>query len=253
MTDLSRAAAHAWQLSWDRQQRAYLTDREERFALMVDVLEAVATGPSPIVLDLAGGTGSISVRVLRRLPEATTMLVDVDPVLLTIARAGLDDRSSVIAADLRSPRWIEALPRPGLDAVLTATALHWLEQERLRALYREVHDLLVPGGVFINADHMPAGELGSTMEQLAVWAQARRQAAFAARAAISWSQWWEHVARDPVLGPRFVEREAVFGGLHPVEFLPPVSWHLEALRAAGFSEVGTLWRGGDDAAVLARR
>jgi SAM-dependent methyltransferase len=191
--------------------------------------------------------------VLRRLPEATTTLVDIDPVLLAIARAGLDERSSVVGADLRHPQWVQALPRPGLDAVLSATALHWLEEERLRALYREVHDLLVPGGIFINADHMPAGELPSTMEQLQARARARRQAAFAAGAAISWSGWWEYVARDPVLGPRFVEREAVFGGLHPVEFLPPVSWHLQALREAGFSEVGTIWRGGDDAAALARR
>jgi hypothetical protein len=37
------------------------------------------------------------------------------------------------------------------------------------------------------------------------------------------------------------------------EWTPPASWHLEALRAAGFTEVGLLWRGATDAAVVAVR
>ena len=64
-----------------------MPDREERFAAMLDAVEAVAGGRAPRVLDLAGGTGSISLRALRALPRRrATTLVDVDPVLLTIAR-----------------------------------------------------------------------------------------------------------------------------------------------------------------------
>src|SRR5262245_14704762 len=115
--------ADAWQESWDRQQEAYLPDREERFGAMLSVVAATA-GPAPAVLDLAGGTGSISLRVLRRFPHATTTLLDVDPVLLAIARATLDERSAVVTGDLRTPAWAAALPRNDYDAVLTATALH---------------------------------------------------------------------------------------------------------------------------------
>jgi Methyltransferase domain len=99
--------AVAWQESWDRQQEAFLPDREERFSSMLDAVEAVA-GPVPRVLDLAGGTGSLSLRVLRRFPQARTTLVDVDPVLLAIARASLDERSVVARADLRTPDWVDA-------------------------------------------------------------------------------------------------------------------------------------------------
>ncbi|MEE3921525.1 hypothetical protein V2I01_34525 [Micromonospora sp. BRA006-A] len=43
----------AWQESWDRQQEAYLPDREHRFAAMLDAVEAVAGDRPPRVLDLA--------------------------------------------------------------------------------------------------------------------------------------------------------------------------------------------------------
>lgn len=41
------------------------------------------------------------------------------------------------------------------------------------------------------------------------------------------------------------------GGEHSAEWTPPVGWHLDALRSAGFAEAGLLWRGGTDAAVAA--
>jgi Methyltransferase domain len=68
---------------------------------------------------------------------------------------------TVVTADLASPRWRRALGEPlPFDAVLTATALHWLEPERVRALYAEAHQLLAPGGILANVDQrlctMPA-------------------------------------------------------------------------------------------------
>lgn len=253
LTKLTEPVAAAWQESWDRQQRCYMPDREERFAAMIDVVEAVTAGRAPVVLDLAGGTGSISLRLLRRRPDARTTLLDVDPVLLAIARASVDGRTTIVSADLRHPGWTSSLPRGSYDAVVTATALHWFTAARLTELYAEIRDVLAPGGVFINADHMPDGDLPSTMEDLGRHWRARREALYATGAALSWDEWWVHVQRDPVLGPKLAERAAVFGSLHAVDFSPPLSWHVDALRGAGFGEVGVTWRGGQDAAVTARR
>jgi SAM-dependent methyltransferase len=243
----------AWQASWDRQQEAYLPDREHRFAAMLDTLEAVCPSREPTVLDLAGGTGSISLRVLRRFPRARTTLVDVDPVLLAIARATLDERTTLITADLRDPAWPSPLLRTGYDAVLTATALHWIAPERLEKLFGEVHGLLRPGGIFINADHMPDDGLPRLTAQLGERERRTREALWAAGAALSWDEWWERVAADATLGALLPRRAAVFAQRHPAEFTPPLSWHVQALRAAGFAEVGTVWRGGRDAAVAAVR
>lgn len=241
----------AWQESWDRQQEAYLPNREERFAAMLDAVEAVA-GPEPRILDLAGGTGSISLRARRRFPGGTTTLVDVDPVLLAIARDSLDARATVVSANLRTPSWSSAVQGP-FDAVLTATALHWLPGERVAALYGEVRDLLRSGGVFVNADHMPDEGLPGLTERLEDLARARREARYATGAVLSWEAWWDHVAKDPILGPLVGERAAIFADREHTEWDPTVTWHLSALRAAGYSEVGIVWRGAEDAAVTGIR
>lgn len=231
-----------------------MPDREGRFTALLDVVGAVTDAGPPRVLDLAGGTGSISLRVLRQFPGATTTLFDVDPVLLAIARASLDDRSTVVTGDLRSPDWTADLPHREYDAVLTATAMHWLEPDRLADLYGEIRTVLRPGGVFVNADHMPDDGLPGLTKRLAARAEARQAARYAAGAAMSWTGWWEHVSADPTLGPLLAERDKVFGSRRGhAEWLPPVSWHLETLRAAGYTEVGIAWRGGTDAAVTAVR
>ncbi|GAB3936357.1 class I SAM-dependent methyltransferase [Micromonospora vulcania] len=242
-----------WQESWDRQQEAYLPDREHRFTAMLDAVDAVLDGRPPRLLDLAGGTGTISLRALARFPTAEVTLVDLDPALLAIAGASLTDRATIVTADLGTPDWLSALPHREYDAVLTATALHWLPAERLGQLYREVHDVLRPGGILANADHMPDDTLAELTKRLIARAQSRRATRYAAGAAVSWSQWWERAGADPVLGPLVTQRHAIYPTGHSPEWNPPVSWHLAALTTAGFTEVGTLWRGGADAAVVAVR
>jgi SAM-dependent methyltransferase len=251
MTPYSAEAA-AWQESWDHQQQAYLADREERFTAMLDVVEAVAADPGPAILDLAGGTGSISLRALRRFPHATTTLLDLDPVLQAIARATLPERSTVVTADLRTPDWIDALPRRDYDAVLTATALHWISEDRLSTLYGEIREVLRPGGVFINADHMPDDGLPKLTERIGERERVRREARYTAGAVLSWRAWWDLAGQDPFFGPLVAARQDLFAGGH-AEWAPPVSWHLDALGKAGYSEVGITWRGAADAAVTGVR
>jgi SAM-dependent methyltransferase len=245
--------AAAWQESWDRQQESYLPDREERFTAMLDTVDAVTEGRPLRLLDLAGGTGSISLRTLGRFPDTVTTLVDIDPVLLAIAQASLPAQGTAVSADLRNPDWAAALPYGDYDAVLTATALHWLTPERLAKLYAEIRTVLRPGGVFINADHMPDDGIPGLTDLLAARAKARQEARYAAGAVLSWRRWWEHVAADPTLGPLVEERTRAFGGRDSVEWNPPVSWHLDALTAAGYLETGLVWRGTLDAAVAGVR
>ncbi|MEV6494963.1 methyltransferase domain-containing protein [Actinoplanes sp. NPDC051633] len=247
--------AGAWQASWDRQQEEYLPDREQRFAAMLDAVATVTDGRPPRLLDLAGGTGTISLRTLARWPDATATVLDQDPVLLTIARSTLRDRATVIAADLNDPAWTTSLPRGDYDAVLTATALHWLPEQRLTTLFEEILGVLRPGGVFINADQMPDDAIPELSKRLLAREDARREARQSAGTALSWQGWWDRVRETEAFRTQIAERDLIYppGRTTHTEWLPPASWHVEALRAAGFTEAGTLWRGGVDAAVVGVR
>lgn len=89
---LDTSVAAAWIHRWDRQQESYLTDREERFQVIADVVEAAADRQDPLVVDLGCGPGSLSARVLDRIPGAEVVGVDVDPLLLGLAAAAYGHR-----------------------------------------------------------------------------------------------------------------------------------------------------------------
>ncbi|MFF8814531.1 class I SAM-dependent methyltransferase [Streptomyces pactum] len=246
----------AWQESWDRQQEWYLPDREERFRVMLDAVEAVV-GPEPRVLDLACGTGSVTDRLLRRFPGAESTGVDLDPALLTIARGSFagESRARFVTADLRDPDWPEKLPHATYDAVLTSTALHWLTADRLRVLYRQLHGVVRDGGLFVNADHMPDGSTPRLNEAERVFRHARQQRA-RAEGALDWADWWRSVTEDPLLADAAAERFAILGnpllpGDHGEDQAQPPAWHVTALREAGFAEARPVWCSVTDAAVLA--
>jgi SAM-dependent methyltransferase len=249
-----RAWAEAWQESWDRQQEGYMPDRELRLTALLDVVEAVA-GPRPLVVDLACGTGTISRRLLERFPEARAIAVDVDPALLTIARASLRDDARVrfVRADLADPAWAGRLPETQVDAVLTATALHWLPESLLRRVYRDLVGVVRPGGVLANADQMAPPDLPRLGAALAA-VETRRQQEVRADGRPDWDGWWDIAAADPVIADAVAARRARFGGVnHPAEFDPPSSWHAQALLDAGFEEAGVVWRSGGGAVVAALR
>src|SRR4029077_611027 len=87
-----------WLARWDAQQQRHNPDREERFTAMVDAVAAFA-GPDPRVLDLGCGPGSLSARVLDRVPGASVVAIDADPVLLAIGRGALGTRKRLEFVD----------------------------------------------------------------------------------------------------------------------------------------------------------
>ncbi|MGV9563980.1 class I SAM-dependent methyltransferase [Streptomyces sp. NPDC003480] len=242
----------AWQESWDRQQEWYMPDREDRFRIMLDMVEAFV-GDTPRVLDLACGTGSITARLLARFPQGTSTGVDLDPALLTIAHGTFrgDDRVTLVEADLKDPDWPARLPYDTYDAVLTATALHWLRTDPLEALYGRIAELVRPGGVFMNADHM----IDDTTPRInaAESAQRRERRDRALRdGALDWAEWWQLAAEDPVLAAPTARRFEIYGE-HADGDTPSAAWHARALREKGFAEARPVWCSPSDTLLLALR
>lgn len=251
---LTRHWAEAWQQSWDRLEERLVPDRELWLGALLDAVDAAVEG-APTVVDLACGTGTVTRRLLERRPAARSIAVDVDPVLLTIASATFaeDDRVQVVPADLRHPRWIEALPVAEVDAVVTTTSLHWLSQDVVRRLYADLAELVRPGGVVAHAEVMPLADSPVLNAGLARLARDRRSTR-SSDDREAWEAWWRKAAQDPALTAATQQRHAIFPTSYPVEeFSPPAEWHIAALHHAGFVEASLVWRAGPGAVVAAVR
>ncbi|HXW47153.1 MAG TPA: class I SAM-dependent methyltransferase [Streptosporangiaceae bacterium] len=247
---ISQQTARAWIESWDAQQAGYLPEREDRFTVLIDAVEEAVGRPDPLVLDLGCGPGSLAVRLLGRMPAATVVAIDADPLTLALGQAAFAGTPglSFVDADLRAGGWSAGLDLPRKpDAAVSTTALHWLTEKALVAVYAEVAALLRPGGLLLNGDHMAEDE--DTAPVLA-----RLTSSLAARAdhrqappgpVPTWRHWWAAAASDPDLAGLVAQRderqvESEHHGSPAGRFTVQVA----ALRAAGFAEVGTLWQRG---------
>ncbi|WP_405091209.1 class I SAM-dependent methyltransferase [Micromonospora sp. NBC_01392] len=113
---------------------------------------ALAAGRTPEVLDLGAGTGLLSLLLSAAVPGVRLTLVDGAPAMLAVATGHLTARGvphRTVHADLADP-----LPAGRYDAVVSALAIHHLDDDGKRALYRRAADALVPGGVFVNAEQV---------------------------------------------------------------------------------------------------
>jgi SAM-dependent methyltransferase len=241
-----------WLDRWEAQQGAYMPDREARFDMMISAIEALC-GTSPHVADLGSGPGSLSRRILDRLPEARVTAIDMDPVLLTMGRNALGDmggRLHWLDADLRS-RWNADAAGP-VDAAVSTTALHWLQPNALFALYRHLGTVLRPGGVFVNGDQMdfPASEARLSAAARAI--RERRDPPVTSTGE-TWEEWWAAVEQEPGLAAQVAERNLRHHEHpdhdHPIE----LAGHVEALHQAGFAEVDTIWQHLTDRVLVAIR
>lgn len=235
-----------WLQRWEVQQEGYVPEREARFTAMFDALAALLPA-SFVALDLGCGPGSISRRLLARFPGAQAIAVDIDPVLVAIGRGALGSvtgRLRWVEADLASPDWLEALGEGQVDAVLSTTALHWLEPEPLRRLYQDLGHLLRPGGLVLNGDHMAFSPASPTFARLSrsVLDEQWTYDAFATRGIETAEQWWAALAAEPALAPLLAEQARRFAGKRRQESPPGFDAHVAALRDAGFREVGTIWQ-----------
>ena len=98
------------------------------------------------VLDLGVGTGETARRVLAVHPGAHLVGIDASPEMLARAREELRD------ADLRLQRLEDALPAGPFDLVVSALAVHHLDADGKRDLFRRVADVVRPGGWFVLGD-----------------------------------------------------------------------------------------------------
>ncbi len=137
------------------ERRRSIPHRGEGYAAVLEFLP-----PTPRrVLDLGTGDGFLLALIRDVHPDTTGIAADFSAEMLGQARGRFAETPvDVVEHDLDRPlpaAWGE------FDAVVSAFAIHHVVDDRKRALYREVYDRLVPGGVFANLEHVasPTPEL----------------------------------------------------------------------------------------------
>jgi tRNA (cmo5U34)-methyltransferase len=129
-----------------------------------------------------------------------------------------------VATDLRGP-----LPAGPWDAVVSALAIHHLDDEAKAQLFARVHAGLAPGGIFVNAEQV-AGPTALFDDAYATW-HARAATALGATA----GEWAAAQARMREDRTASVDR------------------HLGWLRDAGFRDSDCLFKHHNFAVLVARR
>ena len=141
---------------WSNAQhsRAYLEradtipHRREGEATLLEFL------PAHVVrfLDLGSGAGRLLSQVKEARPSASCVALDFSAAMMgELQKQFAGDKTiDIVAHDLSS-----RLPDLGsFDAVVSSFAIHHVTHERKRVLYAEIFDLLNPGGVFLNLEHV---------------------------------------------------------------------------------------------------
>lgn len=197
-------------------------------AMLDEVAAAISEmGGAPHVVDLGAGTGSLTDRIARVVPDARFTLIDIDPAMLARAEerlAAVRDRVTV-----REQAFVD--PIPPCDAVVAGFSLHHVHDAGDKGtLFARVGEALAPGGRFVIADAMIA-DSGPFAEP------ARRR-------------WAAHLVAS---GDTEAEAHARFADWADEDRYYPIADELDRLRTAGFSHVDVRWRLGPTAVVVAVR
>ena len=236
-----------WFHRWEMMQNSYISHRAERFDLMLR-LPGWPRDRALRILDLGCGPGSVALRAAGHFPQAEIVAVGADPTLLRMGQAMALQRKAPIRfvqADLREPGWLEASGGE-FDLALSATALHWLNQEPVKKLYDRLYAALKPGGWFINADHF-ASDQPETQTRYRALTQERQRLTRLNAQADDWAGFWQNLRLALGSIPPSPPDDAGSDDGWPKAF------HFQALRDSGFVSVDIHWQDLGDAIMAAQK
>ncbi|MGM9946018.1 MAG: class I SAM-dependent methyltransferase [Lysinibacillus sp.] len=126
----------------------------EQASLMLEVVKHFVKEPK-LIMDLGCGNGFLAEILLRTYPTAKAMCMDHSAPMIEQAKVHMEpfqNRCEIILADFSKQITGYAEPN-SVDIIVSGYAIHHLPHEMKKALYKEIYNLLKPGGIFINVEH----------------------------------------------------------------------------------------------------
>ncbi len=149
--------------------RAALPLATEQIEVMMRVID-LAGEPIIRFLDLGCGDGILGATILEKFPEAQGLFFDFSEPMISVAREKLGDENpnivrpnnvrpnlEFVVGDYATSAWLEQVQHLApYDAIVSGYSIHHQPDARKKTLYAEIFDLLKPGGLFINIEHVAA-------------------------------------------------------------------------------------------------
>lgn len=109
-------------------------------------------------LDLGCGDGILGRALFGQYPDAKGLFLDFSETMITAARdklKGAPYSGVFIVKDYGHPDWVQAVrDHSPFDVVVSGFSIHHQPNDRKQTLYHEIYDLLAPGGLFLNLEHV---------------------------------------------------------------------------------------------------
>ncbi len=210
--------------TYDRARRGLIPCFDRFYGTAIDQLDT-AGRPIRRVLDLGAGTGLLAAMVASAHPEASLVLIDEVPDMLEQSRLRLVgvDAEYVLAS------FADDLPAGPFDAVVSALAIHHLQDRAKQDLMCRIANVLTPGGIFVNAEQVAAATPDLDAHQIACW------------------------RRTVVASGVSADDLAAADRRMTADICAPVEAQLNWLRDAGFIDVDAPFRDGRFAVLRGRR
>lgn len=121
--------------------------------LAAEIADAWDLDPYSKLLDIGGGSGTYTIAFLKKNPNMTAILFDLEDVLPLaeerLRQEGYLDRVTLQSGDLNADQFPE-----GFDLALLSAIIHMNSPEQNFNLYKRIHQALKPGGVLLIRDHI---------------------------------------------------------------------------------------------------
>jgi Methylase involved in ubiquinone/menaquinone biosynthesis len=173
MTEQSIAAHDVSQRvkTYDADMELMHPNRSKMVQVAIEVLPFPRTATLRAI-DLGIGTGYFTEQFLNHFPNSQVLGIDGAQAMVDLAKARLTSLASRVQFVIGDFRKLQELaPDAGTaDVVFSAYALHHLSRPDKEMVLRQVVELLVPGGWFVNADLIVADspELESQLQEIRV-------------------------------------------------------------------------------------
>lgn len=152
---------------YDSQRRKFIPCFDEFYNCAANF---AVQNPPKSALDLGAGTGIMAQKIVEKIPTIKIELWDISSQMLDIAKQRFLNRLNTSIA-LRDIKTLSGENK--YDCIVSALAIHHLEDAEKIDLYKKIYSALSPDGVFVNAEQI----LGNSQAEIDFYKQSRENIA----------------------------------------------------------------------------